>query len=299
MPACNNKLKEKLALKLNSLNDIKARYESQKFLNKTSQRKSYTVRIIYLRRAIYWELRQRIYEIWHERLQAFSLTLMLDVINFCDRTNENVSEGIEKTKRELNQKLNDNEREGIIVALQKNNEVKKKHPEQHKRKKFNYLKYKPKTQNAFEINESSDQPERPTNEYTNEYQKPLYSSVLKRKSNTNLRRKFSKLKLAYNDNNNIKQTVLNARRNRRTSRNRTSEISQQTTEAKEKEACQNEITSLKKEIKDLKKERSTKSQIATNRQEMTSLTSKPAPQKNTNNDSKNEEGVPRRTGDPQ
>ena len=39
VPACNNKLKEKLALKLNSLNDIKARYESQKFLNKMSQRK--------------------------------------------------------------------------------------------------------------------------------------------------------------------------------------------------------------------------------------------------------------------
>ena len=155
-------------------------------------------------------------------------TLMSDVINFCDRTNENVSEtnenvseGIEKTKRELNQQLNDNEREGIIAALQNNDEVDKKYLEQHKRKKFNYLKYKPKTQNAFEINESSDQPERPTNEYTNEYQKPLYSSVLKRKSNTNLRRKFSKLKLAYNDNNNIKQTVLNVRRNRRTSRNRT------------------------------------------------------------------------------
>ena len=105
MPACNNKLKEKLALKLNSLNDIKARYESQKFLKKTSQRKSYTVRIIYLRRAIYWELSQRIYEIWHERLQAFSLTLMLDVINFCDRTNENVQRELKKLKEDLTRNL--------------------------------------------------------------------------------------------------------------------------------------------------------------------------------------------------
>ena len=32
---------------------------------------------------------------------------------------------------------------------------------------------------------------------------------------------------------------------------------------------------------------------------MTSIISKPAPQKNSNNDSKNEEGVSKRTGDPQ
>ena len=107
---------------------------------------------------------------------------------------------------------------------------------------FNYLKCKPKTQNAFEINEPSDQPERPTTEY----QKPLYSSVLKRKSNKNLRQIFSKQNLAYNDSNNIKQTVLNAGHNRRTSRNRSLEISQQTTEANEKAAFQNEITSPKK-----------------------------------------------------
>ena len=67
---------------------------------------------------------------------------MSDVINFCDRTIDNVSEGIGKTKRELNQQLNDNEREQIIAALQNNDEVNKKHLQQRKGKKFNYLKYK-------------------------------------------------------------------------------------------------------------------------------------------------------------
>ena len=67
----------------------------------------------------------------------------------------------------------------------------------------------------------------------------------------------------------------------------------------EKETFKNEITSLKKEVEDLKQERSHKSRIRTRRQEMTSLTSKPAPQKNFNNDTKNEEGASRRTGDPQ
>lgn len=36
-------------------------------------------------------------EIWHKKLQAFSLTLMLDVMRFCDKTTGNVPEGIEKT----------------------------------------------------------------------------------------------------------------------------------------------------------------------------------------------------------
>ena len=49
----------------------------------------------------------------------------------------------------------------------------------------------------------------------------------------------------------------------------------------------------------MKQERSNKSRIRTRRQEMTSLTSKPAPQKNFNNDTKNEEGASRRTGEPQ
>ena len=70
-----------------------------------------------------------------------------------------------------------------------------------KEKTFNYLKYKPKTQNAFEINKSSDQPEGPTTEH----QKLQYFTVLKKKSNTNLQHKFSKQDLAYNNNNKIKQ----------------------------------------------------------------------------------------------
>ena len=66
---------------------------------------------------------------------------------------------------------------------------------------------KTKSQNTSEINEPSDQTERPTTKY----QKPLYSSVLKMKSNANLWRKLGKQNLAYNDNNDIKQTVLDTR----------------------------------------------------------------------------------------
>ena len=49
----------------------------------------------------------------------------------------------------------------------------------------------------------------------------------------------------------------------------------------------------------MKKEHPTKSQISTSRQAMPSPTSKPVTQKNFNNDSKNEEGISSKTGNPQ
>ena len=92
---------------------------------------------------------------------------------------------------------------------------------------------------------------------------------------------------------------MNTRCSQKASRNRSLEISQQTTKENEKEAFQDKIISIKKETEDFKKELSTKSQILTRRQTMTSVISKPVPQKNSNNNSKNEEEISRRTGDPQ
>ena len=102
--------------------------------------------------------------------------MTLDLITFCDKDNESVSQGIKKIKRELNQQLNDNEKEKIIWALQKNDELNKKHLES--KKEVNYLKYKPKTQKTFERNEPSNQTERPPSEH----QKALYSLLINGKA---------------------------------------------------------------------------------------------------------------------
>ena len=116
MPACSNKSKEKLV-----------RYKSHRsFLTICHKEKVIPQGLsIYIEPSI-GNQGSKFIETWHERLQAFSLTLISNVINFCDRTIENASELIEKTIRELNQQLNDNEREEIIAALQKNDEVNKK-----------------------------------------------------------------------------------------------------------------------------------------------------------------------------
>ena len=57
-------------------------------------------------------------ETWHKNLQSFPLTLMLQVITFCDQTINKANEEIEK-KVELHAKLDRDEREEIIFALER------------------------------------------------------------------------------------------------------------------------------------------------------------------------------------
>ena len=113
------------------LNYKKAKYESHESLLTKCRKEKVILQGLsiytdtYLHRSI-WNQDNEFIETWHGRLQSFSLTLISDVMKFCDKTTENVSEEIEKTKIELNQQLNDNEREEIISTLQKKDELNKK-----------------------------------------------------------------------------------------------------------------------------------------------------------------------------
>ena len=69
--------------------------------------------------------------------------LMSDVFTFCEKTKETVSLEIKETPKELNNKLENEEREEINAALRKNNEINRKYLLQRKNKKFTNLKYKP------------------------------------------------------------------------------------------------------------------------------------------------------------
>ena len=156
---------------------------------------------------------------------------MSQVITFCDETINKVNEEIEKTKVELHAKLDRNEREEIISTLGKKDETtyNKK-----KTKKFNYLKFKPKNQCPSEENEEIIH----TEKITNEHHKPSYAALLKRRSNTNLRRKFSKQNLAENKGtNSVKNSILNACRSHSSNRNTPTEIPA----AKQPENNKNEV----------------------------------------------------------
>ena len=85
-------------------------------------------------------------------------------------------------KIELHAKYDRIEREEIISSLEKNDELNRKHLQQRKIKKFNYLKLKPKNQPPSEENEEIIH----TKKRTNVHYKPSYAAVLKEKRNTKL-----------------------------------------------------------------------------------------------------------------
>ena len=265
IPTSDLRYKEKIALKLNSFNDKKARYESHKtFLSKCSRDKIIPHGLsIYVEPSI-GNQDEAFFETWHENLQSFSLTLMSQVITFCDQTINKVNEEIEKTKVELHTKLDRNEREEIISTLEKNDELNRKHLQQRKTKKFNYLKFKPKNQSPSEENEEIIH----TEKRTYKHHKTAYAAVFKRRSNTKLRRIFSKQNLAENEqNNSVENSISNAHRSHNSNRNTPTEVSAaKQTKNNKNEVLQNEIEILKKEIESMKKDHSVVSQIPTRRQ---------------------------------
>ena len=66
---------------------------------------------------------------------SFSLTLMSDVLTFWDKTIETVSLESKETQKELNNKLENEERKEIKANLRKNEEINRKHLQQQKKKK--------------------------------------------------------------------------------------------------------------------------------------------------------------------
>ena len=69
-------------------------------------------------------------------------------------------------KQKLNYtQLDRSEREEIVSTLKKNNELNRKHLQQRKIKKFNYIKFKPKNQSPSEENEEIILTEKRANEH--------------------------------------------------------------------------------------------------------------------------------------
>ena len=124
---------------------------------------------------------------------------MSDAFTFCEKTKETVSLEIKETPKELNNKLENEEREEINAALRKNNEINRKYLLQRKNKKFTNLKYKP-TRPTTETTEFEQglQFHRKTD---NPSGKPTYANILRKQTNTNIQRKLSKQNIAETNNN--------------------------------------------------------------------------------------------------
>ena len=114
---------------------------------------------------------------------------MSDVLTFWDKTIETISLEIKETQKELNNKLENKERKEIKSNLRKNEEINRKHLQKKKeKKKSSCLKIKPTT--WITISMKTDNPRG----------KPIYASILRKRSNTNIQRKLRKQNIAENNN---------------------------------------------------------------------------------------------------
>ena len=96
----NNRQKEKVAFKLNYLNDKRVRYKSYYSFISCRQRKAIVPGglKVYLEPSID-NHNEEFLNNWHERLESFSLTPMSNVLTFCKNTIKTISLEITKTQK--------------------------------------------------------------------------------------------------------------------------------------------------------------------------------------------------------
>ena len=70
---------------------------------------------------------------WHERLQPFYVTIMSDVLKFCEKTLETVSLEIKEIKKRINKELENEESAKNNATLRKNDEIYRKQLQQRKK----------------------------------------------------------------------------------------------------------------------------------------------------------------------
>ena len=114
---------------------------------------------------------------WYSKLKQFSLSLMKDIVKFCDKTIDATTTKISTTESSLKSNTNQEQFKAIQSEIKNNKATARKILQQRKFKKYNTLKYKlnattqPLTQKEDGIQEKQ--------------RSPLYSDILKRKkSNT-------------------------------------------------------------------------------------------------------------------
>ena len=80
---------------------------------------------------------------WYSKLKQFSLSLMEDILQFCNKTINITTQEIMATESSLKTSTNNNPFQGTKAEIMKNEESSKKILRQRKFKKFSTLKYKP------------------------------------------------------------------------------------------------------------------------------------------------------------
>ena len=116
---------------------------------------------------------------------------MKDIVQFCDKTINKSAQDIKKTVSSLKKNAGQSQYHAIQTEINANEDSTRKVLQQRKFKKYNNLKYRPKSTNQTRVQEEQEDFPNDKNEKT------LYSDILKRKrSKTDIERKSSKTKIS-------------------------------------------------------------------------------------------------------
>ena len=194
---------------------------------------------------------------WYSKQMQFSLSLMKDIVQFCDKTINKTAQDIKNTESSLKRNASQSQYHAIQTEINANEDSTRTVLQQRKLKKYNNLKYKPKSTNQTRVQEEQEDLPHEKN------RKTLYSDILKRnRSKTDIERKSSKTKItATQHKTTIKQLeALNIKNNKGKLPSRSNLSTNQTKE----EGLKRQIKHLQEEIDNLKQDSSSKNQSCVN-----------------------------------
>ena len=178
---------------------------------------------------------------WNSKLKQFLLSLMKDIVQFCDKATDATTTEISTTETSRKNNTNQEQFKAIQSEIKNSEAAARKILQQPKFKKSNTLKYKPNA-TTQPLNQKEDAiQEKPRN--------PLRSDILKRKkSNTNLKRKTSESNTLAN-----KPTTVEQRKSLNiNNKGKSPSSSTSSTNQSREESLKQQIKQLQHEVRDLK-----------------------------------------------
>ena len=138
----NQKSSNHLAIKLNCLKDKQVRFESHKeFLLCCITNGLVPKGLELMLEPMIGNHDQRLQDNWYSKLKQFSLSLMKDITQFCDKTIDTTTTEISTTETSLKSNTNQEQFKAIQSEIKNNKAAARKILQQRKFKKFNTSKY--------------------------------------------------------------------------------------------------------------------------------------------------------------
>ena len=178
---------------------------------------------------------------------------MKDIVQFCSKTINKSAQDIRKKERSLKRNASQSQYQAIQTEINANEDSTRNVLQQRKLKKYNNLKYRPKSTNQTRVQEEQEDLQHDKNGKT------LYSDILKRKRNkTDIERKSSKTKTSTTTEHKTTIEQLKAL-NIKSKKGKPPSRSNSSTKSKEK-GFKRQIKHLQEELDNLKQDSSSKNQ---------------------------------------